>query len=206
MWIGSLKEVKINLLVSNGQKYRLRHWGYISHNYDQKLLKEKNFIERLDSIKKLINIWFSRGLLIYGKVTIIKSFLIPKFVYICSLLPTPKEVVNELNQLLFKLLWKGTDKVTRASVINVYEEGGLKMIDMDCMIKSLRLAWLKRFLDGSNATCKRYLVYQLEPLGGLFFLNCNFTTNFCCGGLNSVNHSLQKVITRTLYGIIKRYG
>ena len=25
--------------------------------YDQKLLKEKNFIERLDSIKKLINIW-----------------------------------------------------------------------------------------------------------------------------------------------------
>ena len=36
--------------------------------YDQKLLKEKNFIERLDSIKKLINIWSARGLLIYGKV------------------------------------------------------------------------------------------------------------------------------------------
>ena len=30
--------------------------------YDQKLLKEKNFIERLDSIKKLINIWSARGL------------------------------------------------------------------------------------------------------------------------------------------------
>ena len=51
--------------------------------------KEKNFIERLDSVKKLINIWPSRGLSIYGKVTIIKSFLIPKIVYACSVLPTP---------------------------------------------------------------------------------------------------------------------
>ena len=33
--------------------------------YDQKLLKEKNSIERLDSIKKLINIWSARGLSIY---------------------------------------------------------------------------------------------------------------------------------------------
>ena len=41
--------------------------------YDLKLLHEKNFIERLDSVKKLINIWSSRGLPIYGKVTIIKS-------------------------------------------------------------------------------------------------------------------------------------
>ena len=173
LWIGSLKGSKDKPFGIKWPKVPIKALG-VYFTYDQKLLKEKNFIERLDSIKKLINIWSSRGLSIYGKVTIIKSFLIPKFVYICSLLPTPKEVVKELNQLLFKFLWKGTDKVTRASVINVYEEGGLKMIDMDCMIKSLRLAWLKRLLNGSNATWKRYLIYQLEPLGGLFFLNCNY--------------------------------
>ena len=137
--------------------------------YDLKLLKEKNFIERLDSIKKLINIWSSRGLSIYGKVTIIKSFLIPKFVYVCSVLPTPKELVKELNQLLFKFLWNGTDKVTRVSVINEYEEGGLKMIDLDSIIKSLRLAWLKRIFNGNNGTWKSYLQYLLEPMEGCFF-------------------------------------
>ena len=104
-----------------------------------KLLHEKNFIERLDSIKKLINIWSSRGLSIYGKVTVIKSLLIPKFVYVSSLLPTPKELVKDLNRLLFKFLWKGTDKVTRASTINDFEHGGLKMIDIDSIIVSLRL-------------------------------------------------------------------
>jgi len=86
------------------------------------VFREKNFIARLDSIKKLINIWSSRGLSIYGKLTIIKSFLIPKFVYICALISTPNELLKQLNQLLFKFLWKGTDKVRRVSVINKYEK------------------------------------------------------------------------------------
>ena len=103
-----------------------------------------NFIERLDSVKKLINIWSSRGLSLYGKVTIIKSLIILKFVYISSLLPVPKEILKKLNQLIFNFLWKGLDKVTRLSTINEYENGGLKMIDLESMIKSLRLAWLKR--------------------------------------------------------------
>ena len=104
------------------------------------MLKKKNFIEQLDSIKNLINIWSARGLSIYGKVTIIKSFLIPKFIYVCSILPTPKELLKELNKILFKFLWKGVDEVARASVINKYKEGGLRMVDLKCMIKSLRLA------------------------------------------------------------------
>ena len=85
-------------------------------------------------------------------MTIIKSFLIPNFVYVCSVLPTPKEIVNKLNQLLFKFLWNGVDKVTRVSVINDYEKGGLKMIDLESMVKSLRLAWLKRLSNDSDAT------------------------------------------------------
>ena len=71
---------------------------------DPKLLHERNFIEKLDSIKQLINIWSSKGLSIYGKVAVIKSLIIPKFVYIAPLLPTPKDAIRELNQVLFKFL------------------------------------------------------------------------------------------------------
>jgi len=46
-------------------KVRIKALG-VYLTYDLKLLKEKNFIERLDSIKKLINIWSSMGLSIYG--------------------------------------------------------------------------------------------------------------------------------------------
>ena len=53
----------------------------MSHDDDNQL-RVKNFDEKLDSIKKQVNIWSSRGLSLYRKVTIIESLLIPKFVYI----------------------------------------------------------------------------------------------------------------------------
>ena len=93
--------------------------------------------------------------------------------YVSSLLPTPKELVKDLNRLLFKFLWKGTDKVIPASTINDFEHGGLKMIDIDSMIVSLRLAWLKRIFSEKGGTWKIYLCYLLERFGGLFFINCN---------------------------------
>jgi len=65
-------------------------------------------------------------------------------------LPTPKKLIQELNKVLSKFLWKGTDRVKRVSVINEYEEGGLRMIDLECMVKSLRLAWLRRIFDEIN--------------------------------------------------------
>ena len=145
MWIGSSRGNKTKPFGIKWPNEPIKALG-VYYSYDPKLLLEKNFIEKLDTIKKLINMWSSRGLSLYGKATIIKSLIIPKFVYVSSLLPTPKEVIKQLNQLVFKFLWKGVDKVTRLSVINEYENGGLKMIDFEIMVKSLRLTWLKRIL------------------------------------------------------------
>ena len=173
MWIGSSINCKAQPFGIKWPNEPIKALG-IYYTYDQKLLLEKNFIERLDSIKNLIRIWSSRGLSIYGKITIIKSLLIPKFVFVSSLIPTPKEFVNQLNQLLFQFLWNGPDKVTRRSAINDYSNGGLKMIDFDSMIISLRLAWLKRIFGSNDGTWKRYLTWHLEPLGGLFLFYCNY--------------------------------
>ena len=71
-------------------------------------------------------------------------------------------------------MWKSTDKVTRLSTINDYENGGLKMVDLECMIKSLRLAWLKRIFSSNRGTWKSYLGHLLAKYGGLFLFNCNF--------------------------------
>ena len=107
-------------------------------------------------------------------MTVIKSLIIPKLVYISSLLPTPKGIIQELNRLLFKFLWKGTDKVTRLSAINEYENGGLKMIDLESMIQSLRLAWIKRTFEAHDSIWKSYLRHLLNRFGGLFLFHCNY--------------------------------
>ena len=68
MWIGSTKENNAKLLGIKWPNEPIKALG-VYYTYDVKLLREKNFIERLDSIKKLINIWSSRGLSIYGRFT-----------------------------------------------------------------------------------------------------------------------------------------
>ena len=83
-------------------------------------------------------------------------------------------IIQELNRLLFKFLWKGTDKVTRLSAINEYENGGLKMIDLESMIQSFRLAWIKRTFEAYDSTWKSYLRHLLNRFGGLFLFHCNY--------------------------------
>ena len=173
MWIGSSRGNETKPFGIKWPDEPIKALG-VYYSYDSKLLHEKNFIEKLDSIKKLINIWSSRGLSIYGKVTIIKSFIIPKFIYISSLLPTPKDIIKDLNQLLYKFLWKGVDKTTRLSTINEYEKGGLKMIDLELMVKSLRLSWLRRIFDTNDGTWKNYIGHLLKHSGGLFLFHCNY--------------------------------
>ena len=90
------------------------------------------------------------------------------------------------------------------------------MIDVDCMIRSLRLGWLQRVFNDSSATWKRYFLYLLEHVGGIFFLSCNFdvkdffiypvhsTTNFCNGGQNLAIFLLKKRIIKALFGTMKK--
>ena len=79
MWVGSSRSNKLKPFGIKWPDEPIKALR-VYYTYDIKLLHEENFIERLDSVKKLINIWSSRGLSLYGKVTIIKSLLIPKFV------------------------------------------------------------------------------------------------------------------------------
>ena len=48
------------------------------------------------------------------------------------------------------------------------------MVDLECMVKSLRLACLKRFCSGTNGTWKSYLQHILSSVGGLFLFNSNY--------------------------------
>ena len=173
MWIGSLKNSENKPLGIKWPTEPMKALGVL-FTYDHKLSHSKNFSEKIVDIKKLINYWSSRGLSVYGKVTLIKSLLIPNIVYTSSLLPTPEHIVKDLNHILYKFLWKGKDKVTRASTINNYEERGIKMVDIESLIKCLRLSWLKRIFSDNSGAWKNCLEYILKDSGGLMLFKCNY--------------------------------
>ena len=53
------------------------------------------------------------------------------------------------------------------------------MIDLDKMIVSLRLSWIKRVFSDCGGTWKSYLINDLERYRGLSFCNCNYDVHDC---------------------------
>ena len=79
------------------------------------------------------------------------------------------------------------------------------MIDLESMVKSLRLAWLKRIFGENDGAWKSYLRVSLKPYGGLFLFYSVATTilkiimflpffilSYFRGGQNSDTVMIQK--------------
>jgi len=60
--------------------------------------------------------------------------------------------------------------VVRTAVINCYENGGLRVLHLETLVKACRLACFKRLYTTENASWKCYLSHLLKIFGGLFLL------------------------------------
>ena len=94
-----------------------------------------------------------------------------------SIIETPPEIIKQLEKMIYKFLWKGPDKVTRLSVINTLENGGLNLTDLELHIKALRLSWIPRLLDEKEGPWISYLKYNFKKYGGCFLFRCNYDVN-----------------------------
>jgi len=125
-------------------------------------------------MENTVSWWKGRGVTIYGRVQINNSLLLPTLIYIASVFPILEQVIKEVNNIIYNFLWRVPDSVIRSAVINDYENGGLKVLDFETLVKSLRLAWLKRLFKEEDAGWKCYLRYLLKSFGGVFLLQCDF--------------------------------
>ena len=137
---------------------------------------EMNFYPKLKEIEKILQIWSLRNLTFYGKITIIKTLIIPKLIYLFSILPNPPDsFFSEMQKRLFKFVWNNKgDRIKRSILYNDYSNGGLNMPHLSSFNNALKVAWVKRFLDDKNSSnWKISLSKILEKVGG----NCFFKWN-----------------------------
>ena len=118
--------------------------------------------------------WRWRGLTLLGRIQIVKTFAIPKFMYKASLISVSEDRIKDVNKLLYSFIWKGNDRIKRTVLINDIENGGQKMLDIQSMILSQRVIALKRFIEDFNSPWKSALETFLGDFGGKFILCCNF--------------------------------
>ena len=135
----------------------------------------KNYDKCMTSMKKLISIWEKRNLTVLGRVVVIKSLVLPKLSYVAQMLPNPgKEYVKEVDDILYKYTWNNKpDRIKRSQFIQNYENGGVKMPDVESHINALKINWFRRVVQGGKKWIK------------LFEMCVNVSTdNICCMGLS----------------------
>ena len=144
--------------------------------YDVRQREALNFRQILKDMKKSINIWKWRGLSLLGKMQIVKTFAVPKIMYRASVTPLSKELIKEANSIIYGFIWNGTDKVKRHALISDIKNGGLRMLDIESLIKAKKVMFLKKFLQDYPSSWKTIFGKILSPVGGHFLLYCNFDT------------------------------
>ena len=89
-------------------------------SYDEELATKRNFFEKLPKLKKILNIWSSRDISIYGRVNIVKTLAISKLTFVCSVLDTPKGFTDEVNNIIFDYIWKHKNpKLKKTTIIKI---------------------------------------------------------------------------------------
>ena len=158
--------------LANKKVYALRTWFLTVNEHMQ-----TNFSDILEKMKKILNSWSARRLTLLGKIAFLKSLAISQIVYALSSLPIAKGLLKEINSLFYEFLWDGKgDKIKRTQIINKYDEGGLKMVDIDSFSKALKAKWVVNYLNGdTHSKWKLFFYYYLQKHGGkaLFQGNLN---------------------------------
>lgn len=139
----------------------------------------KNIEPKLISFKNCLKQWDYRKLTLMGKITVIKSFALPKLVYPFTVLPNPSEnITKDIIKSCYEFIWENKpEKVKRKLLKLDYQYGGLKMIDIKTFLYSLKASWIKRILDkNSSGAWKTFYKNKLEKFGGDIIFDCNIGT------------------------------
>jgi hypothetical protein len=149
---------------------------------DRSTLSELNYSPKLKKIEQIINIWRQRNLTLYGRVQLIKTYLISQIVYLLAVLPAPSiDFIKQLESILFKFLWNNkTERIKRTTLYQSLAEGGITMPHLPSFNYALKLAWLRRLLDQENKGTWKSLFMLNLPLSEQYVWNCNLMINDVC--------------------------
>jgi len=165
IWIGSKKYSKDRLRAGFNLNWTTDPFTVLGVTFcnDMAYIIDMNYKKKIDEIKKLLSHWSRRNLSTMGKIAVVKTLLLPILTHLFISLPSPgKNITKEIERLFFNFIWNSKkDRIARKTLIHNYDMGGLKMINIDAFIKSLKMTWIRRILSGESIW--RGLTYDTMP-------------------------------------------
>ncbi len=119
----------------------------IHFHVDLNKMMDLNFKPKLLKLQNSINHWKRRLLTPLGRITVIKTLLIPTLNHLFIAVPNPNgKVMKQINDMLYEFLWQGPARIKSSVVTKCYLEGGIRMTNLSAMINSLKLSWIRRMV------------------------------------------------------------
>ena len=90
----------------------------------------KNYVNKCEISKSVVNIWHQRNLTLYGKTLVVKSFILSQWIYPLTVLPVLGYNLDKtINDILFSFLWDSKlDKIKRKVICADFKHGGMYTI------------------------------------------------------------------------------
>ena len=149
IWIGSKHGSKEKLDVSHSLQWGESQFNLLGIKFCSNLeeMPHLNFKEALQKAKQVLNPWRSRYLTPLGKISVIKTMVLSKFIHLLMTLPTPENTLTDISKMFFNFIWEGKpDKINRDQICRSYQQGGLKMTNIFTFEKSMKIKWLKEVI------------------------------------------------------------
>jgi hypothetical protein len=161
--LGTTKEQDIPRRYRKNIKQEIQYLGSTICK-DNTKTTEVNIENSMKKINGLITQWQKRKMPVSGKIAVIKSILVPQITYNLSTLTSPeKKVIKEINKTLYNFINNGgSEKIKRSIMINKYEKGGYKMIELETYIKAIKIRWIER-LTSIEGIWKKYITDKIGP-------------------------------------------
>ncbi|MCU7801185.1 MAG: reverse transcriptase family protein, partial [gamma proteobacterium symbiont of Lucinoma myriamae] len=138
---------------------------------DKKECSRLNWNNLIEDIQNLLNSWKRRKLTMFGKITVLKTLAMSKCNYLLQSIYVSNEVLSKLESLFFKFLWNDkNDKIKRKQMVQTYDKGGMKMVDIRTQLKTFQIKWVNRLIMNDNANWKIIPRYYFDKYGKDFII------------------------------------
>ena len=129
----------------------------------QEIINNLNFDDRIKNMETTINIWKCRSLSLKGKITIIKTLILPQVQFLFSMVYVGEKIINRIEKLLYSFIWNNNvHKIKKSTLIAPIEFGGLGMIDVRACNLTAKGTWIRRLLGPECSKWKTLTWYMLN--------------------------------------------
>ena len=181
VWIGSRKNSLQKLDVNQDMCWGENKFSLLGLQFTVNLIQipRINFDIAIEKAKNELKSWKYRILSPIGKITVLKTLILPKFVHLFSSIHTPHSILVEINKIFYNYLWAGKpDKIKRETTCKNYCVGGLKMVNIFNFEKALKLKWLTYVIFHSEQVWSELLKIEIKNLKYITVLGGEWCAKF----------------------------